>query len=126
LRDSRRIDGKELRSSRPLPLPRNEDEKEDLYYEFQLSVLVTGVDEWLWTSYCCVDTYYGCEPDRRAYLEDAHPAEPASGGSASLDFPIWNPREYYLVVLSRRISQATREWVSLIEAFEERMITYVC
>jgi hypothetical protein len=98
---------------------------EDFYYEFQLSVLVTGVDEWLWTSYCCVDTYYGCEPGRRAYLEDEHPVEPASGGSASLDFPIWNPREYFLLVLSRRISQTTREWGALIEAFEERMINYV-
>ena len=98
---------------------------EDIYYEFQISVLVIGVDEWLWTGYCCVDTYYGCEPDRRAYLENVNPAEPASGGSASLDFPIWNPREYYLVVLCRRISQATREWGALLEAFEERMITYV-
>jgi hypothetical protein len=125
LRDSRRVDDKELRSSRTLPLPRNKDEGQDFYYEFQLSVLVTGVDEWLWTSYCCVDTYYGSEPDRRAYLEDVHPVEPASGGGASLDFPLWNPREYYLVVLSRRVSQATREWGALIETFEERMITYV-
>lgn len=112
--------------SRPLPLPRpNSNEDKDFYYEAQISVLVTGVDEFLWTSICCVDTFFGCETGRKDYLEDDAPVEPATGGSSPLRYPMWNPREFFLVVLSRRIARATREWSTLIEAFEERMNAYV-
>lgn len=74
---------------------------------------------------CLVDTYYGCEPERADYLNRNDPVEPTSGGTALLEHPLWNPREYFLVVTSRRMMQATREWAALIDAFEERMVTYV-
>ena len=28
-------------------------------HEAQISVLVTGIDEWYWTVYCSVDNYFG-------------------------------------------------------------------
>src|SRR5579871_4683762 len=106
-------EGKELRKGRPLPLHRENNciQKLDFYYEAQISVLVTGVDEWLWTTYCCVDAYFGCETGRKEYLDDP-PMEPATLGSSTLFFPKWNPREFFLLVLSQRITHATKEWTT--------------
>ncbi|KAF2842153.1 hypothetical protein M501DRAFT_1028917 [Patellaria atrata CBS 101060] len=120
--DRRRFRNGLLRKSRPLPLARNEDERNEMYHEAQTSFLVTGVDEWLWTSYCFVDTFYGSEPDERTYIDGG--IDPASGGSIWVEFPIWNPRQYYLMVFARRMMQSTREWGALINVFEERMAPY--
>ena len=124
-RDPRILDGKPLRASRPLPLARNAIERADHYHEAQISVLVTGPDEWVWTSYCGVDTYFGSEPESKTYLSDNHPTEPATSGAVALKYPTWNPREFVLRVLSRRMAQATKEWGALIDTFNDRMVTYV-
>jgi hypothetical protein len=118
--DSRGSHGFELRSSRQLPLAKNIVEQSDFYYEGQISMLLIGVDEWLWTSYCCVDTYFGTEPNQRTYLDQQNPIEPATGGASRLEFP-----KMILITLSRRIMQVTGEWIALIEAFEDRMNAYV-
>lgn len=123
--DKRNFRGEPLRQAIPLPLPRQLDETADFFYEAQISVLVAGVDEWVWTSYCFVDAFYGSEPERLEYLDPPHPSEPASGGSKSLNLPKWSPREFFLCVLDYRIMQAVREFKALIDAFVERMNTYV-
>ncbi len=117
-----------LRSHHLLPLPRLLSEAVDPghYYEAQLSLIVTGVDEWLWTAYCCVDTYFGAENDWQSYPERADFGyDGPTGGWAWQKYPYWNPREYYLTVLARRMLQATAEWQALVDTFEERLITYV-
>lgn len=65
------------------------------------------MDEWLWTSYCFVDTYFGAEREWGQYLQDRK--DPSTGGAHALDFPVWNPCEYFLEALERRITQATWE-----------------
>jgi hypothetical protein len=104
-------DGKPFRVGRKLPLAMGRGLTADnyYYYESQISVLVTGVDEWLWSSYCCADTYFGTEPGKHTYLEGKEPSEPATGGSKPLMYPMWNPREFFLCVLSRRVMQAVGE-----------------
>ena len=123
--DKRFLHKRQLRASRKLPLARNRKEEEYYYHEAHISFLVAGADEWFWTAYCCVDTYFGSEPDSRTYLDGQYGVDPATGGSLWLKHPIWNPREYFLYVLVRRTIQATREWRALIDAFEERMVAYV-
>lgn len=123
--DTRKSDGKPLRTSRILPLAAVDSANDLYYYQAQLSFLVTGVDEWRYTSYCCVDTYFGSEPDHQAYLEPPAPIEPASGGLLELERPLWNPREFFLSILSFRIEQAVTESQALLDSFEERMNSYV-
>lgn len=86
--------------------------------------MIVGVDEWFWTAYCLVDTYFGSESEYRDYL-DKKALDPCSGGAKPLRFPVWNPREYFLLVLSRRIKQATREWTEVIRTFNEYLSAYV-
>jgi len=123
--DTRKLNGKPLRASRILPLAVGDSAKDLYYYQAQLSFLITGVDEWHYTSYCCVDTYFGSEPDHQAYLEPPAPIEPASGGLRELERPLWNPREFFLCIWSFRIEQAVTESQALIDSFEERMNAYV-
>jgi len=123
--DTRKLYGKPMRESKVLPLKLHNG-RQDLYYcPTQLSFLIHGIDEWRYTSYCCVDTYFGSEADHREYLNAPAPMEPATGGLKELNHPIWNPREFFLCVLSFRIEQAVTQSQALIDSFEQRMNAYV-
>ena len=104
-------------------LARNAISCEYYYYEAQISILVTGVNEWFWTSYCVVDTYFDSE--RIGYVDGSNPRDAASGGGMLSEHPNWNPREYFLIVVSRRLMQSTREWSSLVKIFIQRLNNYV-
>ena len=86
-------------------------------------MLITGVDEWFWTAYCCTDTYFGSEETIQFYHE--RKLDAPTGGSKSNMHPSWDPREYFLLVLSRRLGQVTKEWGNVINAFEGRLHHHV-
>lgn len=76
----------------------------------------------MWNLYCLVETHF----------EDSHdPADldwyvttmrdAPSGGGVPYNMPIWNPREYFLLVLCRRMGQATLEWQNLVETLDQRL-----
>ena len=92
-------------------------------YEAQISVLITGIDEWFWTTYCSVDTFFGSEKSLKHYHVECLDAP--TGGERPIHFPVWNPREYFLYVLSRRFKQATQEWSVVVRALEERLQSHV-
>ncbi len=93
-------------------------------HEAQISLLVAGIDEWYWTAYCCVDRYFGSEETIQFYLDQNLDA-PIGGAGRPTEFPVWNPREYFLMVLSRRIRQVTREWSNVVLTLEERLESHV-
>lgn len=121
--DKRTLQDREFRAHQLLPLERD-GEGEAYYYEAQISFLMIGVDEWFWTTYCCVDTFFGSETGREAYLNPHCPTDAASGGSLLQKYPVWNPRQYFLAVLSRRMLQARYEWTTLVECYINRLSTY--
>ena len=88
-------------------------------YEAQTSLLITGTNEWLWTAYCCTETYFGSENTKQYYLENGLDAP--SGGDRPTSIPVWNPREYFLSILCRRFKQVTKEWINLVETLEKRL-----
>jgi hypothetical protein len=130
----RRSDDRNIRGeASQLPLdekgnPPTTDTKE-YYYEGVASVGVVGIDEWVWTGYCCIDTYFGKEEDWSKYPDSSPGGKAAtdgpSGGTILQGLPAWNPRQYFLWVLSRRMIQATTEWSALIATFAERLDIYV-
>jgi hypothetical protein len=93
-------------------------------YDAQISFLITGVDESHWTAYCCVDTYFQSEQSTETYL--SRDQDGPSGGARDASQPCWNPREYFLLVLSRRISQMSREWRNVFTVLMTRLDSYVC
>ncbi|KUL86991.1 hypothetical protein ZTR_05707 [Talaromyces verruculosus] len=78
--------------------------QKEYFHEAQVSVLLVGIDEWVWTLYCLVETHFEEKQDR-----------------GDLEDPIWNPREYFLLVLCRRMDQATLEWQNLVETLDQRL-----
>ena len=92
-------------------------------YEAQLSLLVTGVDEWFWTAYCCAETYFGSEESIQYYSDNQLDA--LTGGEKSMLYPVWNPREYFLSILWRRLKQVTKEWVNVVETLQDRLRLHV-
>lgn len=95
----------------------------DYIYEAQVSVLVIGVDEWFWTAYCCTDTHFGSEETVQYYHE--HSLDAPTGGEKSTIYPIWNPREYFLLILSCRVKQIRKEWSNIMDALEDRLQYHV-
>lgn len=113
-----------LRSGELLPLRHDSRDREELYfYEAQSSSLCWGPDEWFWTELFLVETWFGSEPDHKTYLEDE--CDPPLAGGRSLQNPCYDPREYFLLKLDRRLEQATSEYSALIGTFNQRMKEYV-
>jgi hypothetical protein len=128
--DRRKLRGRPLRKTEPLPLRIESSDKEDLYYhEAQTSSLCWGPDEWFWTEIFLVDTYFGSEPRLRTYLDSTKPGggnDPPLGGGGTMRFsPHFDPREYFLRKLDRRFDQVAKEYSALIETFDQRMEEYV-
>ena len=86
-------------------------------------MVVIGYDEWHWTAYCCADTYFGSEETIQLYHERGLDAP--SGGARPTHYPVWNPREYFLFILSRRTKQVTKEWGNVVNTLEDRLRYYV-
>lgn len=129
IKDERMYRGGRLRSSTELPLHASSKDKELLYfYEAQTSSLCLGPDEWFWTEYFLVDTYFGSEEGLHEYLEGCVLGEgfdPPLGGKGRMDEACYDPRQYWLMKVDRRILQVTREYTALIDTFDERMEDYV-
>lgn len=132
LRDTRQINKKYLRRSAQLPLQHHSSDQEDLYYhEAQTSSLCWGPDESFWTELFLVDTYFGSEKDHVNYLTPTQGADPGDGidptlgGRGSMRRPLFDPREYFLLKIDRRIEQVATEYSALVETFNKRMEEYV-
>jgi hypothetical protein len=131
-KDARRIYGKRLRKSSLLPLQSESRDQEDLYYhEAQISSLSWGPDETFWSEIFLVDTYFGSEKKLETYLNtprDGSPgdgSDPPLGGQGSMEIPVFDPREYFLMKIDRRIEQVATEYRALVETFNKRMEEYV-
>lgn len=92
-------------------------------YEAQISILVTGIDEWVWTAYCFTDTFFENAESVKSYSTKRLDAP--TGGEMLIDDPVWNPREYFIRILSRRIMQVTKEWGSVVSTLEARLGKFV-
>ncbi|KAJ5635709.1 tumor suppressor protein LOH1CR12 [Penicillium longicatenatum] len=101
-------DGRKLRKHRLVSLS-----GQDAIYEAQISLIVFGVDEYFWTAYFCEDAYLRANNPITEYLQDE--VDGPSSGLRMNQFPIWDPRYYFLSILVIRTSQITMEWAVLME-----------
>ena len=115
--------GKPLRAWRDLSFLRGQTvdpECQGKYgiYEAHISCIVCGVDNWQWVAYAFIDTDHDGDKstdkvtvDRvmspQGYCEDL-----ISGLDAN--YPIWNPRLYFLKIFEVRSKQVKEEWDLLV------------
>jgi hypothetical protein len=80
--------------------------------EAQISIVLTGIDDWRWTGYGFVDA----EVD--GLLEDISKEElgfdQVARGEHEAKFPIWRPLDYWARVAEVRISQTTRHYENIM------------
>lgn len=92
-----------------------------------MSITVTGLDEWKWTTYFFEDTYFEDDEYRERIEAYQNPAlDPVSVGKRCLDKPICCPREFFLSVFAARVQKIKREWSNLTFKVLEHSERYVC
>jgi len=149
--DSRKkSDGTALRRSIDLSilggggLPSDQGGRKDCLYESQVSFLVAGHSNSAWAGYCFIDTFFhAVEGDDESESGDAEYNEtdmdsveyyndvewdngtlnldPITAGHFDADMPIWNPREYFLVVLRVRLRQVEEHWQNVAYSLRRKI-----
>jgi hypothetical protein len=130
-----RADGSPLRISEEVMylqmqdhLPPSAEDLSEYIYESQLSVMVTGIDDWVWAGYCFVDVYFKGERHSEQvehYSNAPIKMDPHSCGRYPADPPIWIPREYFLRALSARMQQVKQEWDNSVSRLIQQIEPYV-
>ncbi|PMD14241.1 hypothetical protein NA56DRAFT_664794 [Hyaloscypha hepaticicola] len=92
--------------------------------ENQTSIVVTGIDHWVWTAYGIVDTYIGSKESLMHYDEQSDQSgqvDPLSKGQLHAHplTLIWTPREYFLAIVAIRMNEALRAWRETINVVED-------
>ncbi|KAK0705695.1 hypothetical protein B0H67DRAFT_594764 [Lasiosphaeris hirsuta] len=138
-RDTRKWpNGEPLRASCALDcLSTSRDTKEKQWlYEAQTSVLMTGIDHYVWTAICTVDTYY-CDtkskesesvrslrrPKFRLSKQAKQMWDPLVGrGTLPLILSkVRDPRRYFLAVCEARIGWVLLQWGKIVGAFSDNI-----
>jgi hypothetical protein len=117
-----RSDPRKLRQSYSLIKPIDGPLDELCYHDAQISLLVTGTDGWHWAAYCFVDTFFGGEQSAEEYL--VRRQDGPSGGVRDNTDPCRDPREYFLLILSRRFVQISIEWGNFFTVLMSRLDAY--
>lgn len=115
-------DPRKLRQSYSLIKPIDDPLGDLRYHDAQTSFLVTGTNERTWTACCLVDTFFGGEQSVEEYVRRGQ--DGPSGGASDSAEPCWDPREYFLSVLSRRFVQISREWENFLTVLMSRLDAY--
>ena len=101
-------------------------------HEAHVSCVVAGTDESRWVAYCFLDTYFeedGVREDVTSYHERRKGGEnpdPLTYGYLDADHPPWDPRQYFLIVLSIQLRVTGREWERLVQEVERGLLRHLC
>jgi len=95
--------------------------------EEHFSFVICGIREKRWGAYA-FDTDSGYDLHDKIDCGGQH-LDPI-GSCLSVDdvdaeLPIWNPREYFLNVVARRVTRAADAWEGLLRAIERRIKNHV-
>jgi hypothetical protein len=130
LSDTRKgFEGKPLRRSWALPFLSGSRDAPCCLYEAQMSVTVTGIDDYVWTAYGIVDSYFQSKDTAVSYhkMQSSRTLwiDPLAAGQLPFLNPVYTPREYYLKVFEIRMRQVLREWQLILDKIEEDATLYV-
>jgi hypothetical protein len=116
-----------------LKIPSDKPEDREAFYihEAAISLVVCGSDNWRWVAYAFIDTNAISDNDNLSEEVESHgdfrgdPIASEPGLEVNANDPIWDPREYFLMILEIRIRQVLREWQYLVRRVECSIKQYV-
>jgi len=92
-------------------------------HESHIAFTICGVADRRWVAYAFSDTDYDEDKEMGESQFDYNGmvADQIAGDArmVNANHPIWNPREYYLMIMSIRLSQIVGEWAKLIRKLEK-------
>lgn len=100
-------------------------------YEAHTSVVVTEIDNWVWTACGIVDTYFGSKESVQRYHEKNGPSalvDPLAKGQlpAIPSEPLFRtPREYFSKIIAIRMNEARRAWRKIFDEVNSSVKQYV-
>jgi len=99
-------------------------------HESHMAFTVCGVADRRWVAYAFRDTDYDEDQDMGEFEFDYNgmAADQIAADGArpvNANHPVWNPREYYLMIVSRKLSQIVGEWAKLIRKLEKGIQKHV-
>jgi hypothetical protein len=109
------------------------DGQEDYLCESQISILVTGINSRVWTSYCLLDSYYKPKltsrspdeyDDAKAFLHGFRD-NPLGTVDSLPCIPILDPGEYFLEALEGQVRMLLQEWNHTTETLYCRFRAHV-
>jgi hypothetical protein len=108
--------------------PNSQDRRKYGIYEAQISFVICGPDETRWVAYAFVDTDFGGEDmgDEPSSCDGIGWDPIATEGKLDANLPIWDPREYFLIIFEIRIAQVRKEWEYLVRTVERSIKRHVC
>lgn len=103
------------------------DVKKHGMYELHFSFVIYGSHEHRWAAYAFDDTAADTEElyDKIFPCEGVHQDPIASDNDTDAEFPIKDPREYFLKILAPRVGGIADSWQTLLRAIERRIDEYV-
>ncbi|KAK2016887.1 hypothetical protein LZ32DRAFT_667170 [Colletotrichum eremochloae] len=110
-------------------------EPTECLYEAQTSLVVSGPNASIWTACLLTDTYFRDQLDANdeellsyheaAWINDGLYYDPLTCGVHDATIPVWNPREYYCLVLMVRITRIKEEWIKIYYHLTDRIDAYL-
>jgi hypothetical protein len=89
-----------------------------------MSVVVTGIDDWVWTAYGVFDAYFRSKRSVEEYHQmrtSTSRLDPIAAGKMDLNRPMWLPREYFFKVFEIRIIEVPTEWNTILDRLNRRL-----
>lgn len=107
--------------------PGRQHSEKDGLCEAQISFVICGPDDGQWVAYAFVDTKFDDNDleDEDFLYEGFQPDPIASNGEVDANFPIRNPRLYFLKVWKIRMVQIIKEWQQIVRTVECSIKEYV-
>ncbi|KAI1070915.1 hypothetical protein LB507_010949, partial [Fusarium sp. FIESC RH6] len=133
----RKTDGSPFRNVSSMQFLRDKSaeifHKVDYLCEGQISVLISVIDQRVYTGYCFIDTY--CQPESRNRTvedfwmsdmdEDYVQTDPFLDGRYDSNKPILDPTEYFLTTLDTQLGVFRNEWANTIFQIDAMVQDYI-
>ena len=127
--DLRKFENEPLRSTRDVSfLGWDDHERSGFLHEAQVSCVITGLNNYLWTAYCFADIFFEPKKTRESLMSNMNSqglrVDPFRNGKTISDRDFHDPRIYFLAVLRVRLEQIRNEWQQVLQKLEASVRGY--
>jgi hypothetical protein len=102
----------------------SQDQRKYCMHEAQISFVICGSDDQRWAAYAFVDTHFDGEDlgeEIFGVQDDPIQDDPIARCKFGGEYPIGDPREYFLMIFEIRSTEVREEWEHLVRMVERNI-----